>query len=100
MALQFTLLSGLPEVAYLTLLDQIFLASYGYILLVIAIVVGGSRTAQGAELKGIAKMANGWSGAATIVLLYSAGVGALVYLNTMRPKEAPASVSASYVEPG
>ena len=45
-------------------------------------------------------MANGWSGAATIVLLYSAGVGALVYLNTMRPKEAPASVSASYVEPG
>jgi hypothetical protein len=99
-ALQFTLLSGLPEVAYLTLLDQIFLGSYGYILLVIAVVVGGSRTAEGAGLTGLARMANGWGGAAVIVLLYSAGIGALIYLNTLAPQEAPPKASASYAEPG
>ncbi len=51
-AMQFTMLSGLPEVAYLTLLDQVYLASYLYILVVIGIVVQGTRSDQMGELRG------------------------------------------------
>ncbi|MEM7766000.1 MAG: hypothetical protein AAF253_00760 [Pseudomonadota bacterium] len=51
-AMQFTMLAGLPEVAYLTLLDQIFLASYGYILVVIGLVVRGTRTDEKGAIQG------------------------------------------------
>lgn len=50
-AMQFTMLSGLPEVAYLTLIDQIFLASYSYILLVIGVIVRGTRTDQHGDIR-------------------------------------------------
>ncbi len=51
-AMQFTMLSGLPEVAYLTLIDQVYLASYLYILVVIGIVVQGTRVDQTGDIRG------------------------------------------------
>lgn len=51
-AMQFTMLSGLPEVAYLTLLDQVYLLSYLYILVVIAIVVRGTRVDERGAIRG------------------------------------------------
>ncbi len=51
-AMQFTMLSNLPDVAYLTLLDQLYLASYMYILVVIAIVVYGTRTDEQGAIQG------------------------------------------------
>ncbi len=50
-AMQFTMLSGLPEIAYLTLLDQLYLVSYLYILVVIGIVVRGTRIDQRGEIQ-------------------------------------------------
>lgn len=93
-ALQFTLLSGLPEVAYLTLLDQIFLASYGYILAVIALVVRGSL----AHTEGKVREARGWGGVILIMLIYFGGVGGLVYLNAIAQPDKPTQAIASYTE--
>jgi hypothetical protein len=96
-ALQFTLLSGLPEVAYLTLLDQIFLASYGYILAVIGLVVRGSLVHRE---EGVARAkARGWIGAVFIMLIYFAGVGGLIYLNALAKGEPEPTVGQSYTEP-
>lgn len=53
-AMQFTMLSGLPEVAYLTLLDQVYLLSYLYILVVIALVVRGTRVDERGAIRGAA----------------------------------------------
>jgi hypothetical protein len=82
-ALQFTLLSGLPEVAYLTLLDQVFLASYGYIMLVVGLVVRGTRIDQQGLLKGAPgrRTGSGVVPATTLTGLYLAGIGAIIYLN-------------------
>lgn len=51
-AMQFTMQSGLPEVAYLTLLDQIYLLSYLYVLIVIALIVRGTRTDERGDIQG------------------------------------------------
>ena len=45
-ALQFTAASDLPEVSYLMLTDKVFLASYVFILSILAVVVRGSWTAD------------------------------------------------------
>lgn len=51
-AMQFTMQSGLPEVAYLTLLDQIYLLSYLYVLVVIGLVVRGTRVDEQGQIQG------------------------------------------------
>jgi len=51
-AMQFTMQAGLPEVAYLTLLDQIYLLSYLYVLIVIGLVVRGTRTDERGDIQG------------------------------------------------
>lgn len=51
-AMQFTMLGGLPEVAYLTLLDQVFLISFFYVLVVIGIVVYSTRIDQKGAIRG------------------------------------------------
>lgn len=53
-AMQFTMQAGLPEVAYLTLLDQIYLLSYLYVLIVIGLVVWGTRTDERGDIQGSA----------------------------------------------
>ncbi len=60
-AMQFTMQAGLPEVAYLTLLDQIYLLSYLYVLIVIGLVVRGTRIDEQGQIQGgdgsVAKLA-------------------------------------------
>lgn len=51
-AMQFTMQGSLPEVAYLTLTDQIYLASYIYIISVIALIVRGTRTDERGLIRG------------------------------------------------
>jgi hypothetical protein len=51
-AMQFTMLANLPDVSYLTLLDQLYLASYLYVLIVIAIIVGSTRIDDQGALRG------------------------------------------------
>ncbi len=51
-AMQFTQQGSLPEVAYLTLTDQVYLASFAYIILVIAIVVRATRRDQRGLVRG------------------------------------------------
>ena len=51
-AMQFTMQSGLPEVAYLTLLDKIYLLSYLYVLAVIGVVVRGTRVDEQGAIQG------------------------------------------------
>jgi hypothetical protein len=53
-AMQFTMQAGLPEVAYLTLLDQIYLLSYLYVLVVIGLVVWGTRPDERGDIQGSA----------------------------------------------
>lgn len=51
-ALKFTMQRGLPEVAYLTLLDQIYLTSFAYIIAVIALHVITTRVDPRGDLPG------------------------------------------------
>lgn len=70
-AMQFTMLSGLPEVAYLTMLDQVYLVSYLYILVVIGLVVRGTRIDEKGAIQGgqgaLAKLAASGPRSALIV---------------------------------
>lgn len=75
-AMQFTMQSGLPEVAYLTLLDKIFLFSYVYVLTVIGVVVRGTRIDEQGAIRG--------------------GAGALARLITSGPRTAIA-LTGTYV---
>jgi len=70
-AMQFTMLSGLPEVAYLTMLDQVYLVSYLYILVVIGLVVRGTRIDEQGAIQGgsgaLAKLAASGPRSASLV---------------------------------
>jgi hypothetical protein len=78
-AQQFAMSTDLPEVGYLLMLDQIYIASYGFILALIAIVVLRSRSADRNE--GPARTVRG-VGALTIMLsIYSVAVSAVVWAN-------------------
>jgi len=83
-AMQFTMLSGLPEVAYLTLIDQVYLASYLYILVVIGIVVQGTRVDQVGEMRGEVHEAVPHPGRSICLSVtggYLVVVGAIVWIN-------------------
>lgn len=70
-ATQFTAASNLPQVAYLTMLDQIYIASYIYILVVVSLVVRGTRMDEQGALQGVSgateKLAKGGPLAAFMV---------------------------------
>jgi len=70
-ATQFTASSDLPQVAYLTMLDQIYIASYMYILIVVSLVVRGTRIDEQGAIQGVAgataELAKGGPRAAIIV---------------------------------
>ncbi len=51
-AMQFTMLSNLPDVSYLTLLDQLFLVSYLWVLGIIAVIVQGTRVDNIGDIQG------------------------------------------------
>lgn len=81
-AMQFTQQGSLPEVSYLTLTDQVYLASFAYIILVIAIVVRATRSDQRGLVRGTEAQArriasSGPVYALLLTLLYAGALGAL-----------------------
>ncbi|MCB1061924.1 MAG: hypothetical protein KDN20_03260 [Verrucomicrobiae bacterium] len=87
-AMQFTMLSGLPEVAYLTLIDQIFLISFFYVLVVIAIIVYATRVDQSGAIRGktgsMAKLIqNGPPTAIVVTGTYLVGVAVILLVNLL-----------------
>ncbi len=85
-ATQFTAAGNLPEVAYLTMLDQIYIASYIFILVVIALVVRGTRLDEQGALQGAVgateRLARGGPvAAAVITLCYLMSILAILFFN-------------------
>ncbi len=86
-ALQFSAMAGLPEVGYLLMLDQIYLASYAFVLLVVALLVmtTGQEDAAQAEAQTIggahAVARGGPLTAFLAVALYGAIIGGVLWWN-------------------
>lgn len=86
-ALQFSAQAALPDVGYLLMLDQIYLASYGFVLLVVGLLVMTTGNAEDEkELAAAHSIAKG--GALTAFLsiaLYAAVIALILWLNIMSP---------------
>jgi hypothetical protein len=81
-ALQFSAQASLPDVGYLLMLDQIYLASYGFVLLVVALLVMTTHDTDKAQQNGAEVVARGGPLTAFLaVLLYAGLIGLLLYLN-------------------
>ncbi|MEP7211033.1 MAG: hypothetical protein ABI740_09375 [Alphaproteobacteria bacterium] len=85
-ALQFTVSQNLPEVGYLLMLDQVYLASYAFILLVVAMLVRASRVDDAGIVRGtpgaLHKLVRGGPALAFISMLgYLVVVGTIVIIN-------------------
>ena len=85
-AMQFTMLSSMPEVAYLTMIDQVSLATYLYILVVIAMVVRGTRLDNRGAIRGDGNAfkrltASGPFAAVLVTAGYLAAIAAILSLN-------------------
>jgi len=83
-ALQLSATSGLPDVGYLLMLDQIYLASYGFVLMVVLLLVlttvkedKKDILADGAE----ALTKGGPTVAMLSLMLYAAVIGVILFLN-------------------
>jgi hypothetical protein len=90
-ALQFSAQAALPDVGYLLMLDQIYLASYGFVLLVVALLVMTTHDTDKAQQTGADVVARGGPLTAFLaVLLYAGLIGLLLFLNlTFWAGEAP-----------
>jgi hypothetical protein len=89
-ALQFSAQGALPDVGYLLMLDQIYLASYGFVLLVVALLVMTTGNAE--EEKNLAaahSLSKGgvWT-ALLSLLLYTAVIALVLWLNLSTPSAA------------
>jgi hypothetical protein len=86
-ALQFSAQASLPDVGYLLMLDQIYLASYGFVLLVVGLLVTTTGNAEDEkELAAAHTIARG--GAITAFLsiaLYAAVIALILWLNLSSP---------------
>lgn len=89
-ALQFSAQAGLPDVGYLLMLDQIYLASYGFVLLVVALLVMTTGNAEEEkQLAAAHSIARG--GALTAFLsiaLFAAVIALILWLNLTSPDPA------------
>lgn len=89
-ALQFSAQAGLPDVGYLLMLDQIYLASYGFVLLVVALLVMTTGNAdEEKQLAAAHSIARG--GALTAFLsiaLFAAVIALILWLNLTSPDPA------------
>jgi hypothetical protein len=83
-ALQLAATSGLPDVGYLLMLDQIYLASYAFVLLVVALLVFTTSREDKAAQHGaaVAIPKGGPFTAFLAVLLYAAVIALILFLNT------------------
>lgn len=84
-ALQFTMAGSLPEVGYLLMLDQIYIASYAFILVVVAAVVLDARDVARIGERGAVRAPN-MPFAFIAISLYLAATTTIVWLN-LRPLE-------------
>ncbi len=86
-ALQFSAQAGLPDVGYLLMLDQIYLASYGFVLLVVLLLVLTTGNAEEEkQLAAAHSLAKGGVGTATLsILLYAAVIALILWLNLSSP---------------
>ncbi len=86
-ALQFSAQAALPDVGYLLMLDQIYLASYGFVLLVVALLVMTTGNAEEEkQLAAAHSLAKGGLGTATLsILLYAAVIALILWLNLSSP---------------
>jgi hypothetical protein len=82
-ALQFSAQAGLPDVGYLLMLDQVYLASYGFVLLVVALLVMTTGNAEDKnQLAAAHSLAKGGAATAFLsILLYAAVIGLILWLN-------------------
>jgi hypothetical protein len=81
-ALQFSAMAGLPEVGYLLMLDQVYLASYGFVLLVVALLVMTTREEDQAQQSGAEAIARGGPVTAFLaVALYAAIISGVLWFN-------------------
>jgi hypothetical protein len=82
-ALQLSATSSLPDVGYLLMLDQIYLASYGFVLLVVALLVLTTIKEEKDILAGGARAltSGGPMTAFLAVLLYAAVIALVLWLN-------------------
>jgi hypothetical protein len=82
-ALQLAATQGLPDVGYLLMLDQIYLASYAFVLLVVALLVLTTSQEDRAQKAGAAASITrgGPLGAFLAVLLYAAVIALILFLN-------------------
>jgi hypothetical protein len=87
-ALQFSAMTGLPEVGYLLMLDQVYIASYAFVLLVVGLLV--FTTNQEDKAQEDRALASGGAHAITrggplaaflAVLLYAAIIALILFLN-------------------
>ncbi len=86
-ALQFNATAGLPDVGYLLMLDQFYLASYAFVLLVVAMLVRTTGKEDEAQVSGAEAMTRGGPLTAFLaVLLYAAIVSVIVFLNLGAPQ--------------
>jgi hypothetical protein len=86
-ALQLAATSGLPDVGYLLMLDQIYLSSYAFILLVVALLVFTTgkedKAPEGGKEGGALAIPKGGPLMAFLaVLLYAAVIALILYINT------------------
>jgi hypothetical protein len=86
-ALQFSAQAALPDVGYLLMLDQVYLASYGFVLLVVGLLVMTTGNAEEEkQLAGAHAIAQGgWRTAMLSVLLYVAVIALVLWLNLSSP---------------
>jgi hypothetical protein len=81
-ALQFSAMASLPDVGYLLVLDQVYLASYGFVLLVVALLVMTTGREDQAQLGGAQTVARGGPLTAFLaVALYAAVIGLVLFMN-------------------
>ncbi len=81
-ALQFSAMASLPEVGYLLMLDQVYLASYGFVLLVVALLVLTTLREDKVQASGAETVVRGGPVTAFLaVALYAGIIGAVLALN-------------------
>ncbi|MFT3722828.1 MAG: hypothetical protein QM773_04505 [Hyphomonadaceae bacterium] len=86
-ALQFSAQAGLPDVGYLLMLDQIYLASYGFVLLVVGLLVMTTgNMEEEKELAAAHSIARGGALTAFLAIaLYAAVIALILWLNLSSP---------------
>jgi hypothetical protein len=90
-ALQFATAGNLPEVGYLLMIEQIFIASYAFMLLIIATIVHGSKRADRAAAvhHAVVPLPDSAGIGVLLILLYVVAVAAILWANLFDEFAAP-----------